>query len=268
MTLPRLQLFEFNDAPWAPAPLRDALIDALSLSLDWGRVLAGVVAPFGEFMAATGAHEVLDLCSGSGGPALILARELARAGQPVPRFLLTDLFPRVPAWEQARAQAPQAIDFVPQAVDATALPPELGAGRPRVIINALHHFRPALARAVVQDAVAHAPGLFIAEGVVRNPLRFVAMAPMGLSALALGPLLASHDRLARALLTWASPAALLASTWDGCVSALRSYTPDELRAFAGPAGDTFQWRHGTFSFGGVGQGTYWWGTKSVEERDA
>ena len=93
MTLPRLHLFEFNDSTWAPVALREALIESLSRALDWGRMLQGLTAPFGEFLARTGATEVLDLCAGAGGPAVVLVRALRRAGKVPPRFLLTDLQP-------------------------------------------------------------------------------------------------------------------------------------------------------------------------------
>src|SRR3954454_22361561 len=97
--LPRLQLFEFNDLGFMPAAVRDTIVESLSRTLTWGRMLRGLVAPFAEFLAAAGVTEVLDVGAGAGGPASILTRELAAAGQTPPRFLLTDLHPRVAAWQ-------------------------------------------------------------------------------------------------------------------------------------------------------------------------
>src|SRR5687768_8834201 len=133
LNLPRAHLFEFNDSSWAPAPLRDTIIEALSRALDWGRMLRGLVAPFEAFVAAAGAKEILDVGAGAGGPARILASEIARAGRTPPRFILTDLKPQIEAWEAAHARFPGVIDFEREPVDATRIPPAMARGRARTI---------------------------------------------------------------------------------------------------------------------------------------
>jgi hypothetical protein len=65
MPLPRVQLFEFNDSPWVPVATRESLVEALSRTLVWARVLRGLTAPFAAFIEQTGAREVLDLCAGA-----------------------------------------------------------------------------------------------------------------------------------------------------------------------------------------------------------
>jgi hypothetical protein len=239
--------------------LRDTIVDALSRALRWGRVLDGLVAPFEQFLADCGTRDVLDLCAGAGGPAAVLLEAMQRRGARG-HFLLSDLFPQVSRWAELRREFAGQLDFVTEPVDATRIPAALGAGRPRVIINALHHFPPALARAVLRGACEASPGVFIAEGLVRNPARFAAMAPYGVPALLASPLLADERRLARALMTWATPVALAASVWDGAVSALRMYTPDELEAMvAGLPG--WRWTHGAFSYGALGRGTWFAGVR-------
>jgi hypothetical protein len=222
--------------------------------------LDGLVEPFAEFLSACGTHEVLDLCAGAGGPAAVLSEALARRGVPA-HFLLTDLFPQVPHWEALSRERSGQVAFSAEPVDATAIPASLGAGRARAIINALHHFPPPLARRVLRGACEGAPGLFVAEALVRNPLRFAAFAPMGLGALLAGPLLANAGRLERALLSWLTPIGLAVSAWDGTVSALRAYEPDELRAMVADL-PGWTWKHGTFRYGGFGRGTWFWGVRT------
>jgi len=254
MLLPRLQLFEWNDLA-APVALRETIVETLSRSLRWGRMLRGLVAPFREFLAAAGTDRVLDLCAGAGGPAAILRGELARDGGEPPRFTLTDLFPRVDEWSRLAAHG---LDYVEEPVDATAIPDALGRGRARTIINAFHHFPPPLAAAIIADAVRSSRGLFISEAFDRNPLHFAAaFGPPGLAALIANPVLARHRRVEKALLTWATPIALLAGTWDGVVSALRMYSEDDLRAMA-DAAPGFRWTYGTYA-SPRGRGTYFWG---------
>lgn len=63
------------------------IVESLSRSLRWGRMLRALVGPFRAWLAATASDEVLDLCAGGDGPARVLAEEL-RAHGAAPRFLL------------------------------------------------------------------------------------------------------------------------------------------------------------------------------------
>jgi hypothetical protein len=259
MPLPRLQLFEVNDAAWAPPAVREQLIESLSRALDWGGMLRGLSAPFAGFLAETGATEVLDLCAGAGGPASILARELRRAGHRPPRFLLTDLRPHPEAWAALQRQDPEVIDFVAEPVDATAIPALLGTGRARALINGLHHLPPQVASAVLRRAADGSPGIFIAEGFPRSPLRWFPMAPMAALSMLVNPLLSPRRQLQKALLL---PLTLAIGPWDGLVSTLRVYTEPELREMVAPLGDAFRWTSGTWRFPLGGLGTWFAGVKA------
>ena len=260
MELPRVQAFELNDSAATPKFIRDIVIESLSRTLRWGHMLRGLVPPFQRFLAESGATEVLDLCAGAAGPASILAREMRDGGGIAPpRFLLTDLFPQLDAWEAARAEQPDRIDFVREPVDATRIPEALSEGRARIVINAFHHFPPEIAQAMLADAVRGSRGVFVSESFDRNPLRFLPLAPAGLPALLATPLLSKRDRLAKAAFTWLTPGALAVSAWDGIVSTLRVYSEADLRAMVAPLGDSFRWEYGTYRFAPFGKGTYFYG---------
>lgn len=256
---PRVQLFEFNDQPWVPEPVRDLVVEALTRTLDWGRMMPGLARPFSRFLSLSGATEVLDLGSGAAGPARLLSRELRKQGARPPRFLLTDLFPRVEAWERVRAEQPETLDFVPEPVDATRIPEALSAGRARMIVNVLHHFPPSLVRAVFADAVRSGRGLFVAEGFGRNPLQFANFALAGLPALVATPLLSERQRLAKAFWLYATPAMLPVSLWDGLVSTLRVYEEEDLRPLAEELAPEWTWTWGTWPYPPLGTGTYFYG---------
>lgn len=261
MPLPRVQAFEFNDRHDVSTALRDTIVESLGRMLRWGRILRGVVVPFEEFLALSGAREVLDLCAGAGAPATILVGEMKAAGRTPPPFLLTDLFPLVTEWKQAQATFPDTISFVPEPVDATAIPEAVSKGRVRVIVNAFHHFPPALAKAILSDAVRGSEGIFISEPFPRNPLRFLTQTPAGLPALLINPILTPRDRLAKVLLTWLTPIAILASVWDGVVSTLRIYTEADLRAMVAPLGDSFEWHFRKYHYAPLGEGYCFFGVK-------
>lgn len=258
--MPRLQLFEFNDAPWAPVALRETIVEALSNTLRWGHMLDGLVAPLARCLQSAGTTKILDLCSGAGAPADVLCTAMVKRSHDV-NFLMSDLFPATDKWEQLTA-ANRRLSFVREPVDATRIPSELGKGRVRVIINALHHFPPNVAREVLRGACHDAPGVFIAEGLVRNPLSFAAMAPVGLLALLATPALANDKLLQRAALTWFSPIALAAAVWDGTVSSMRTYLPEELREMTWDL-DGWTWTSGEYSHSrGLGRGNWFSGARS------
>jgi hypothetical protein len=253
MRFPRLQLFEFNDHPLAPLALRETIVEALSRALDWGHVLQGLADPFAAFLAQAGSSEVLDLCAGAGGPAEILASEFRRSGRKPPKFLLTDLHPHPEVWAAMKRKDPEAIDFIPESVDATAIPPGLGHGRVRMIINALHHLPPQVAGDVLRGACADAPGVFVSEAFERHPLGVLPIFPMALPALLYTPIASPRRRLTKLAIL---PLSFAAGTWDGFVSTMRVYSEEELRAMVAPVGDGFEWSYGTYPFGWGGV-AYW-----------
>ncbi len=266
MKLPRLQLFEFNDATWAPEVLKELIVESLSRTLRWGRVLRGIVGPLQALLDAVQATEVLDLAAGAGAPAQVLIEELKAAGRTPPRFLLTDLQPRTQAWAALQALHPEAIDFVRESVDATRIPPDLARGRVQVVINALHHFPPALARDVLLSATRDAPAVFIAEGLLRDPRSLMSIAVSGIPALLATPLLTGDHRLKKAALTWLSPAALAASAWDGAVSTFRQYTESDLRQMVRDAPPGWRWEYGVFDFPFAGHGSWFSGIGPTSKR--
>jgi len=255
---PRLQLFEFNDLESVHPAARETIVESLSRALEWGGILDGLTAPFSRFLDEAGTREVLDLGSGAGGPARILARALAREGHSPARFMLTDLHPRVAAWSAAREELPGAVDFEAAAVDATNVPAALGRDRARTLINVFHHFPPDVAAAVLEDAVRCSRGVFLAESFERAPLQFANFAVPGFAAILANPFLTQRDRLAKAAFT---PAALGMAAWDGLVSTFRVYEEEELRAMVAPFGARFVWTYGTFRYFPYGKGYFFYGVE-------
>jgi polyphosphate kinase 2 len=257
--LPRAHLFEFNDRDWVPASLRDTIVETLSRSLDWGGFLRPLVPVIDNFLSAAGTRDVLDLCAGAAGPALILSHEAERLGISPPRFLITDLFPRVPIWTHARAQRPDSIDFVAEPVDATRIPASLSEGRARVMVNAFHHFQPDLAGAILRDAVDSQAPIFISESFERDPRGALPLIPVGIPSLFATPLLSPRDRLAKAAWTWLTPIGLAAGAWDAIISTLRIYSQQDLRELVAPFGQGYDWTYGTYDYAFGGRGCYFQG---------
>jgi hypothetical protein len=212
-----------------------------------------------RFLSACGTHEVLDLCAGAGGPAVILSREAELLGLPPPRFLITDLFPRVPIWMHAKQQRPGSIDFIAEPVDATQIPASLSEGRARIIVNAFHHFQPDMAAAILRDAVESQAPIFISESFERDPRGALPLIPVGIPSLLATPLFSPRDRLAKAAWTWLTPIGLAAGTWDAIISTLRIYSEEDLRDLVAPFGQHYKWTYGTYDYPYGGRGCYFQG---------
>lgn len=255
----RVQLFEFNDVAFAPAFLQEAILDSLGEVLERGGIIDALLPAFLDFVEQADVDELLDLGAGSAQVSRILARALAASGLERPRLILTDLRPRPLAWAEAQEASGGRIASVLTPVDAAAIPPEVARGRGRMIINALHHFPPALVQRMLADAVQAGAPIFVAEGFDRGLESFVPFIRLGTGILLTNPLRARRARVARALCTWVVPVIPLAAVWDGFVSTKRIHTLAELHALAADIAPTWRWESGDFTFPAGGRGIWFRG---------
>jgi len=188
-------------------------------------VYAGFAERLAKAVQATGDDTLLDLCSGGGGPTLAIAGLLRDQYATPLRVLLTDLYPNLPRLERARAEGRGNVEFRTLPVDATAVPDSLPGFR--LICNAFHHLPPGRARKCLADAVSQRRGIALVEMVDRSAAGLFGVT-LGTSAvLAVTPFI-RPVRLSRLLLTYLLPVVPLCTWWDGMVSCLRAYSPEEL----------------------------------------
>jgi hypothetical protein len=246
----RYQLFEIEDQPWCPASVRDCMTDYLQFMLDRTRPYAAALPLLRRALEQGGARLVVDLCAGGGGPwqqlLPVLAREL-----PELRVCLTDRYPNLPAWRLLIAARPNRLIAYPRPVDATAVPPQLRGFR--TLFSAFHHFPPALAEEVLADAVRSRQSIGVFEATQRSPLALLLAAVVVIPAVLLVTPLLRPFRWSRLLLTYVLPLIPLFCLFDGLVSCLRSYTPEELRAMASAADPEgrFTWEIGALRVPGA-----------------
>lgn len=240
----RLQLFELEDLPWFPRPVRDAGTDFLRFMLNLGDNYAPAAPLLAEALGRSGAARIVDLCAGGGGPWRRMLAALAALGAH-PQVLLTDLYPNPDAVAALPAEALSAgrLAYHPAPVDATAVPAEL-AGL-RTLFSAFHHFSPEQGRALLRDAVRRGAPIAVFEATQRTPVGLLAILPAPLFALIVTPLVRPF-RWSRLLLTYLVPAVPLMVLWDGVVSCLRSYSVAELRALVDglPEATAYDWQIG------------------------
>jgi hypothetical protein len=239
----RVQLFEFEDLDWWPQALRNYMTEVLSHLLITNRIYAPIVPRLAAAIRRSGSRRILDFCSGSGGPSLATLDAVnAELEQPV-EFLLSDKFPNIARLEAVSAGHPQ-CKFVSESVDV--LDPRGSFGQFdafRTMFTALHHFRPTEVATILADAVASRAGIALFEFTERAISQVAAsMSVSPLLTLGVTPKLRPVT-LGRVFWTYLVPIVPLTFAWDGLVSALRSYGPDELEAIVRTVAgaDSFDW---------------------------
>jgi len=223
----RIHAFEFEDLAWFPGVVREYMTDFLSHMGGWSKI---PYVPFTERLAdvmrRTGDDRVVDLCSGGGGPALQIAKALAEKLERPVGVLLTDLYPSVARLERARDRHPGVVEFEQRPVDAACVPAELEGFR--LVCNGFHHLKPEQAKRCLLDAVQKGRGVAVVELTHRSPLSMLQIF-LGISALLAVTPFIKPFRWSRLFLTYALPVVPVCTLWDGIVSCLRVYDPDELR---------------------------------------
>lgn len=210
---------ELEDQPWFPAFLRDLQMRFI------GQLAArfGVYAPLIAWWRSghgPGAVRV-DLCSGSGEPALSVHAQAGAPGQ----LLLTDLYP------PRDRIAPGPVRY--EQADARALAVERGVSY--TMFNAIHHFTADEQRQLVERIHRGGGEAWFVEPLRPDPLCFCQVLLAGtLGVLLFMPFVRPFSWQGLAL-TYLLPVNVLTITWDGLVSVLHSSSAREYRRRFPPA---------------------------------
>jgi hypothetical protein len=231
---------ELEDLSWWPRLIRDAATDYLVTALRHAKTYTVLVPRLATAVKQCGASQIVDLCSGGGGPWPDLLPALRARGVDVP-VCLTDKYPNTAALNRMTTITP-GIRFEGEPVTATDVPARLAGFR--TLFTAFHHFRPADARVILAAAVRDRQGIAIAEGYSRTPTALALMALVPLAVWVLTPAIRPF-RWSRLFWTYLVPVIPAAVLFDGVVSCLRIYTPDEMLAMAREVGgEGYEWESG------------------------
>lgn len=242
----RFQLLEILDQRWCPRPVRDGATDcleAITAAFDAYRTARPRVL---DAIRRCGAKQVVDLCSGGGGPWLSKPWLALLEREPDLRVLLTDKFPSHALAERLTGcQRILAIDVSVDAVNVSSR--QEGESHPdlrgfRTIFSSFHHFSDAMAARLLEDAVRKGEGVASAEVTSRSLRAMLIMLLMPLFAWVLTAKM-RPVRWSRLLLTYLLPAIPLVILFDGLVSCLRTRTPEELLTLARPYAE-YEWTAG------------------------
>lgn len=235
MRVRRQSWFEIHDQAWFPGFLRDLVTEALEAVWNDTRAYQPVAGLLRQAVERSGAEQIVDLCSGGGGPWPGLYADAAQGRLVV----LTDLYPNQ---RLLREKLPEGMTARADPVDACCVPADLRGFR--TLFSSFHHFGPQRAEAMLADAFRRREGIAIFEGARRSPLTLALVAGVPLVALKCATL-ARPVRWRRILWTWAIPVVPALLFIDGILSCLRSYSLDDLRELTRPlSAPDYRWEMG------------------------
>jgi hypothetical protein len=221
----RLSLIELEDQAWLPASIRDVLTDYLRFVFTFSPSYRRILPRLQHILKYLQEDQIVDLCSGSGGPWLSLYEFVQ---DPIPRTIcLTDRFPNAKSFEYVRSASMNAIVFRRDPIDASAVPSDLHGFR--TLFTSFHHFSAPQARAILADAVKQRCGIGIFEVTNRSPTTILWMLGAPLFVLLSVPFIRPF-RWSRLIWTYFVPIAPVMALFDGLASCFRTYTPIELKA--------------------------------------
>lgn len=237
----RIELQEIHDHPAFPGRLRELVTDAMRTVWEFANSYQPVLGPLLQAMERAGTREVLDLCSGGGGPWLRLAREPQLQKIPGIIVRLTDKYPNRLAAERI-VSASSVLRFEPSPVDATSVPGDLPGFR--TIFSSFHHFGPTAAHLLLRDAMDNGRGVGIFEMARRSARTILTICCIPVLIWILAPTI-SPFRWSRLFFIYVVPVVPFVLFYDGLASCLRAYSEEELRQMIAPlARPGYEWQIG------------------------
>jgi len=223
-------LFEFEDLSWFPDTIRESMTDYLRYLITNLNFYEPVIPLIIEGLNQTNSNQILDLCSGGGGAIEQIHKNLLQQSEIKISILLTDKFPNKNAFEFISSKTQGRISFSDTSVDASDVPANLKGFR--TIFSGFHHFNNDFAKKVLKDAVDAKCGIGIFDGgnksilavlgiLILHPILFFLFTPFF-----------KPFRFSRLLYTYIIPIIPFCTIWDGVVSIIRLYKPNELLKIA------------------------------------
>jgi len=219
--------------------IRNAVTDFLQYSAIHWEQYTPLLPTLCYFLQRVDAPRIIDLCSGGSGPWQRLYGTISRAFGESFRIVLTDRYPNLAAFRLTRDLSGGVVDFREEPLDACAVPEGLSGFR--TLFGSFHHFSPAQAQSMLQDAVNSGQGIGIFEMTDRRGVSLLAMLAVPIFVLLHTPKIRPFH-WSRMLLTYLLPVVPLLVMADGIVSCLRSYSTEELAELTGSlTGAPYDW---------------------------
>ena len=241
----RVHLIEFEDLEFFPKKVREGITDYLRFFISLFQLYSPAAGKIKYVLERTGETGIIDLCSGGGGSIMQVILELDKISKEKYNITLSDKFPNLDSKKYISKRTQNRINFIEKSIDAVHVPSEIKGLR--TFFSSFHHFDENDAVRVLQNAVDNNMPIAIFEAAER---KFLYIAGVILSTLTL-PFLCTPFikpfRWSKIFFTYIIPLIPLFALWDGIVSMLRIYNPEELINLTKQIeGVNYKWEAGLF----------------------
>lgn len=222
----RIHLFEVEDLGWFPNWMRQSMTRCINVIHGFLKTDEKVSKIISDTLEKSPQNQIIDLCSGSGGPMIDVTQKL-RAQEKNVTLTMTDLYPNLDFAKAINAKD-DGIHFETEPVDATKVGPERKGLR--TMICSFHHMPPKQAKAILQSAADDKQPIVIYEISDNSIPNFFWWLPLPINflmCLFITPMVKPLTWY-QIVFTYLIPIIPMAYAWDGAVSNVRTYTHDDL----------------------------------------
>jgi hypothetical protein len=221
-----------------PKIFRRYITDLLTHQINQFEIYKPVTDKLVEILNKTGHSTIIDLCSGSGGPALRMRENASQITGRDIHLILTDKYPNLEIFKKIREKH---VTPILEPTDALKVPQDLRGVR--TLFTSFHHFKPQQAKEILENAVNASMPIGIFEITERKPASLMTLLVAPITCLIFSFFIRPR-KLSRFFWTYIIPIIPLLYTWDGIVSNIRTYTKKEYCEMVGPFEDHFVWETG------------------------
>lgn len=242
----RIHLFEFEDFSWFPNWVRicmTRLIVVMHKILGTREELAELIA---KILKETNSSNIIDLCSGSGGPMLDIVQILNKKhGLKNINLTLTDLYPDLATAKGINHQDGNKISYQTNPVNATNV--DYAIAGLRTMVGSFHHMTPSNAKRILESSLKSRQPICIFE-ISDNSfpifLWWIALPINFMMCLFITPLVRPLT-WQQIVFTYLIPIIPLCFAWDGAVSNARTYTLSDMdKLLEGLESEDYKWEKG------------------------
>jgi len=223
----RLHLFEFEDLSWFPNMIRASMVDYLKFlfgNLNFYKPITPLIV---QGLDKSGQNKILDLCSGGGGGIVQVQKNLKELTNNHFKITLSDKFPNIAAFRHIEEVTQGKIDFIERPLDAKNV--SKGTERLLTMFSAIHHFQPSQVKEIINNAINNKNPIAIFDGGDKNLLPILAILLIHPIILFTCTPFFKPFKISRLLFTYIIPLIPIFTIWDGLVSILRLYNPNDLK---------------------------------------
>lgn len=225
----RIHLFEIEDQSWFPDWIRDYLTKNLNVFHKILNTKEDLANLLNKVIEKTGKSEIVDLCSGAGGPIIETATLLKeKHGRTNLKLTLSDLYPNKKVAKMLNSDEDKSVSYYENSLNAEHVEGKLTGIRSMVC--SLHHMKPEVATNILADAQNSEEGFCAIEISDNSYPKWIWWLTIPFSfiiCLFITPM-AKKLTLGQIIFTYLIPIVPLFFAWDGAVSNARTYTMDDI----------------------------------------